>query len=61
MAKKISYNTMSKEELILELTKHKSTLRGFSIEKAKTGHAKEYRATRKTVARIMTAINAPKA
>ncbi len=52
---------MSKEELVLELTKRKTALRDFSMEKIKSGNAKDYRTTRKEVARIMTALSAQKA
>lgn len=51
---------MSKEDLTLELSKRKTALRDFSIEKIKSGKAKEYRIARKEVARIMTALNAQK-
>jgi hypothetical protein len=40
MAKQTSYNKMSREELILALTKAKGELRGLALEKSKTGNAK---------------------
>ncbi len=61
MAKKISYNTKSHEELALELAKVKGTLRTLAIEKLKSGKPNEHRTARKNVARILTAMNAQKA
>ncbi len=49
---------MSREELILALTKAKGELRGLALEKSKTGNAKEYRTTRRNVARTLTALRA---
>lgn len=60
MAKKTSYNQMAHEELVLELSKLRGSLRSLSIEKAKTGAAKEYRTTRKAIAQILTAMNSKK-
>lgn len=58
--KKINYNEKSKEELILELAKLNGSVRNLSIEKSKTGKAKDYRMARKNVARVMTALRLAK-
>lgn len=58
MTNKDSYNTKSAAELNEELKKLKGTLRDLQAEKLKTGNAKNYRTTRKNIARILTALNA---
>jgi ribosomal protein L29 len=58
MAKKTSYNSKSHEELVLELSKLRGKLPDALMEKRKTGKAKDYRETRKDIARVLTALNA---
>jgi ribosomal protein L29 len=58
MAKKTSYNEKAHEELVLELAKLRGSLRDLSIEKMKSGKAKEYRTARKNIARVLTAMRA---
>ena len=60
MKKKTSYNERSNEELVLELAKLRSALRGAQAQKVKTGNALEYRTTRKNIARVLTAMQAQK-
>lgn len=60
MAKKISYNGKSREELILELVKGREAVQAGYLAKRKGGKVKEYHDARKTVARILTAMNAAK-
>ena len=60
MAKKISYNEKTHEELVLELASMRDSLRSLSLEKAKTGKATAYRTARKNIARILTALRGQK-
>jgi ribosomal protein L29 len=58
MAKKISYNTKTSEELTSELSKLRASFNE-SARKIRQGkEIKEYRATRKNIARVLTAMNA---
>lgn len=56
--KKTSYNEKAHEELVLELAKLRGSLRNLSIEKMKSGKAKDYRTARKNIARVLTAMQA---
>ena len=61
MAKKTSYNEKSHDTLVTELVKLREDLNKARLEKRKTGKAKDYRTTRKNIARVLTAMNAKKA
>lgn len=56
--KKVSFIGKTKEELADALMKELATVRGYKSSVAKKGSLKEYRASRKAIARIKTEMTA---